>query len=112
MGVGAPPSAKEEIDTALRRTKVASIKRTIFFIGSILRGIAPTREPHIFFAGGNPKCSKNARWKTDPRRSTDKKHYALARVRTWGVMAILAGSTVFRRPWRRRQVGSTAASAG
>jgi hypothetical protein len=33
MGVGAPPSAKEEIDTALRSTRVTTIKRTIFFIG-------------------------------------------------------------------------------
>ena len=72
MGVGAPPSAKQEIDTALRSTKVTTIKRTIFFIGRILRGIAPTRKHHIFFAGGEPKCSKNSWWKTDIRRSTDR----------------------------------------
>jgi hypothetical protein len=51
MGVGAPPSAKEEIDTALRSTRVTTIKRTIFFIGRILRGIAPTRAPPYFFRG-------------------------------------------------------------
>lgn len=32
IGGGAPPSAKEEIETALRSTRVASIRRTIFFI--------------------------------------------------------------------------------
>jgi hypothetical protein len=47
-GVGAPPSAKEEIDTALRSTRVAISKRAIFFIGRILRGIE-TSGNTIFF---------------------------------------------------------------
>jgi hypothetical protein len=57
---------------ALNKARVASIKRTIFFIGKILRGKRPL-DPHlIFFVGGNPKCSKNARWKTGDRRYTDR----------------------------------------
>jgi hypothetical protein len=46
MGGGAPPSANEAVEIAPSSTSVASIKRTIFFMGSILRGISLT----IFFS--------------------------------------------------------------
>ena len=46
MGGGAPPSANEAVEIAPSSTSVASIERTIFFIGSILRGISLT----IFFS--------------------------------------------------------------
>jgi hypothetical protein len=46
MGGGAPPSANEAVEIAPSSTGVASIKRTIFFMGTILRGIALT----IFFS--------------------------------------------------------------
>jgi hypothetical protein len=64
MGGGAP--ANEAVEIAPSSTSVASIKR--IFMGSIPWDIAH----HIFFAGGNPKYSKNARWKTTSRRSTDR----------------------------------------
>jgi hypothetical protein len=38
---------------------------------------------HIFFAGGNPKCSKNARWKTAARRSTDRPNRPLNVSNLW-----------------------------
>jgi hypothetical protein len=49
IGVGAPPAAKDEVDTAPKSTKVATIKRSMFFIGKILRGDRAHSITNIFF---------------------------------------------------------------
>jgi hypothetical protein len=61
IGGGAPPSAKEEIETALRSTKVASIRRTIFFMRNPLRGLATHSEATIFFLRQEIRSVRKAR---------------------------------------------------
>jgi hypothetical protein len=65
MGVGAPPSAKEEIETALRSTRVASIRRTIFFMRN--SSWEPAREqPYFFWRRKFEVFEKRAMKNTDP----------------------------------------------
>ena len=76
--MGAPPSARDEVDMAPSNSIVANTKRITFFMRN-LRGINATGNHHIFFAGRNAKCSKSARWKAGARRSTDNGNRAPAR---------------------------------
>jgi len=93
MGGGAPPSANEAVEIASSSTSVASIKRTIFFMGSILRGISLT----IFFSREEIRSvRKNARWKTAARRSTDRLNRGLDVSSLWleGDSALIPDSSV------------------
>jgi hypothetical protein len=93
MGGGAPPSANEAVEIAPSSTSVASIKRTIFFMGSILRGISLT----IFFSREEIRSvRKNARWKTAARRSTDRLNRGLDVSNLWleGDSALIPDSSL------------------
>src|ERR1700732_2252032 len=93
MGGGAPPSANEAVEIASSSTSVASIKRTIFFRGSILRGISLT----IFFSREEIRSvRKNARGKTAARRSTDRLNRGLDVSNLWleGDSALIPDSSV------------------
>ena len=65
IGAGAPPSAKDTVDTAPNTSRVARIKRTTFFMKTSLVGIVCGRFPlethPSFFKARGWKCSKNAR---------------------------------------------------
>lgn len=61
IGGGAPPTANEEVDTAPSSTRVASIKRTIFFMRSPRVGWSdPTRRPYGFWSGESEVFEKRA----------------------------------------------------
>ena len=49
MGVGAPPSAKDEVDMAPSSSRVASIKRITVFMKNFLREMAAQTGTTIFF---------------------------------------------------------------
>ena len=73
MGVGAPPSAKEEVDTALRSSRVATIKRTIFFIEESSVGWQTQLGNTIFFLEEEIRSVRKTRDdKCASRRYTDK----------------------------------------
>ena len=103
IGGGAPPSAKEEIDTALRSTRVASIRRTIFFMRNLLHGIATRSETNIFFLGEEIRSVRKARdEKCSLRRYTDRISWEPGRSECVGVDRVFPSSPA--RCTRQRRV--------